>query len=343
MSVAANQMTGETAAEYLRIAIPLMSRHRVPATPDNYATWYEYVSGENAALKEEIDRLIAAKAQFSEAVNAKLYHEYVAEQDLSNIEQIRSNLSQLLGEIGATLHEAGDGAKNFEGALGGIADGVSKKDDLDEIRQLLNTLVKETRQMQSTTSAMQSSFEEKSREIEELQDQLQRERKRAVTDPLTGLFNRAALVEKLHTAISQIDEEGGQPPSLIMLDIDRFKSVNDTHGHLIGDRVIRFVAQTLQKNTKGKDTAARYGGEEFTVLLPGTPAVGAQSVAEVIRKAVASAQLVRADNKQPLGQITISAGVATYEGESDVMDFIDRADRALYESKNSGRNRTTIG
>ena len=106
--------------------------------------------------------------------------------------------------------------------------------------------------------------------------------------------------------------------------------------------MIRFVAQVLQKNTKGKDTAARYGGEEFTVLLPGTPAVGARSVAEVIRKEVASAQLVRADNKQPLGQITISTGVATYQGESDLMDFIDRADRALYQSKNNGRNRTSV-
>ena len=342
MNAAADQMTSETAAEYLRMAVPLMSRHRVPATPENYATWYEYVSGENAALKDEIDRLVEAKAQFTEAVNARLYHEFVADADLSNIEQVRSNLNQLLGEIGATLHEAGDGARNFEGTLGGIAENFSRQEDLSDIRRLLNTLVEETRQMQSSTSAMQNSFEEKSREIEELQQQLQRERQRALTDPLTSLYNRIALIERLNTAVSEIDEEDGQAPSLIMLDIDHFKSVNDTHGHLIGDRVIRFVAQVLQKNTKGKDTAARYGGEEFTVLLPGTPAAGARAVAEVIRKAVASAQLVRADNKQPLGQITISAGVATYQGESDVMDLIERADQALYQSKRDGRNRTTV-
>ena len=342
MNAAADQMMNETAAEYLRITVPLMSRHRVPATPDNYATWYEYVSGRNEELKNEIDRLIGEKAAFSEAVNARLYREYVAHEDLNSIEQIRGNLNQLLSEIGATLHEAGDGARSFGCTLGVIAENFTKKDDLDEIRQLLNTLVEETRQMQSATTAMQNSFEEKSREIEELQDQLHRERQRAATDPLTGLYNRIALIDRLHTAISEIDDEGGQPPSLIMLDIDHFKSVNDSHGHLIGDRVIRFVAQVLQKNTKGKDTAARYGGEEFTVLLPGTPAADARSVAEVIRKAVAGAQLVRADNKQPLGRITISAGIATYQGESDVMDFIDRADQALYQSKHNGRNRITI-
>jgi diguanylate cyclase len=127
-----------------------------------------------------------------------------------------------------------------------------------------------------------------------------------------------------------------------MLDIDHFKAVNDTHGHLIGDRVIRFVAQVMQKNTKGQDTAARYGGEEFTLLLPGTPSAGAKSVAETIRAAVSKAQLVRADNKKPLGQITISAGVATFRKGEDIMEFINRADQALYRAKKEGRNRVSL-
>ena len=340
MSAAAEQMTGETAAEYLRMAVPLMSRHQVPATPDNYATWYMYVSGENTELNTEIDRLISEKAAFTAAVNTQLHRQYVGEHNLSNIDQIRDDLNKILSEVGSSLSEAGDGARSFEGTLGGIAKDFSNKEDLSDIRELLTTLITETRQMQSSTSAMQGSFETRSKEIDELQEQLQRERKRAITDPLTGLYNRFALIDKLNAAVGEMDGNG--PPSLIMLDIDHFKAINDTHGHLIGDRVIRFVAQVLQKNTKGKDTSARYGGEEFTVLLPGTPAAGAKSVAEVIREAIASAQLVRADNKKPLGQITISAGVATYQGEEDIMEFINRADQALYRSKNEGRNRTSV-
>ena len=340
MSAAANQVKGETAAEYLRIAVPLMSRHQVPATPENYATWYMYVSGENADLNAEIDGVIDAEKAFTEELNAQLYHKHVAEHDISNINQIRDDLNKILAEVGSTLSEAGDDARSFEGTLGGIASDFSGKGDLNDIRELLKTLVEETRQMQSVTSAMHSNFEEKSKEIDDLQEQLQRERKRAITDPLTGLYNRFALIDKLNAAVGEMD--ANQPPSLIMLDIDHFKSINDTHGHLIGDRVIRFVAQVLQKNTKGKDTSARYGGEEFTVLLPGTPTVGAKSVAESIRKAVANAQLVRADNKKPLGKITISAGVATYQADEDVMEFINRADQALYRSKNEGRNRTSV-
>lgn len=332
-------MAGETAAEYLRIAVPMMSRHNIPATPDNYATWYMHVSGENPELSADIDKLIAEKADFSVEVNTRLYRHHVAEHDLSNVDQIRADLNKILTEVGSTLSDAGDGARSFEGKLGGIASDFSEKQDLSEIRALLTTLVQETRQMQSATSAMQNNFESKSREIDDLQEQLQRERKRAITDPLTGLYNRFALIDQLTAAAGEANE--GEPLSLVMLDIDHFKPINDTHGHLIGDRVIRFVAQVLEKNTKGKDTAARYGGEEFTVLLPETPIQGAQAVAESIRKAVANAQLVRADNKKPLGQITISAGVATYRSEEDVMELISRADQALYRSKNDGRNRVT--
>ena len=161
-----------------------------------------------------------------------------------------------------------------------------------------------------------------------------------MSDPLTGLYNRTALFEHIEAAIASADL--ATPPSLIMFDIDHFKKINDTHGHLIGDRVIRFVAQTLQKNIKGRDTAARFGGEEFTVLLPNTPSNGAMAIAQTVRRIIEEAQLVRADNKKPLGDITISAGVmATHKPDEDVMEFIDRADKALYRSKEDGRNRAT--
>lgn len=341
MSVPAENMAPETAAEYLRLALQLMTRHGVPATPQNYATWFGYVSGENEELRAAIDELVDEQAKFTPAVSAQLYRQYVAEDDIGNIEKVRADLNKILVDVGSSLSSAGSDANHFGDRLDDLVGEARRDKDLDGIRKLLETLIEETRSMRAATSDMQSNFEEKSREIEELQEQLQRERRRAVTDPLTGLSNRAALIDQLNAAIGELGENG-EPPALIMLDIDHFKKVNDTHGHLIGDRVIRFVAQVLQHNIKGKDTAARYGGEEFTVLLPETPAQGARAVAETIRKAVAHAQLVRADNKAPLGQITISAGVTRYIPGEDIMDFINRADEALYRSKNGGRNRVSL-
>lgn len=340
MSADEADLSVEAATELLRMTIPLLSRHNVPATPNNYAVWFSYVSGENPELNAEIEHLVETDTAFTAEVNARLYRRYVSETDTSNIDQVRTGLNRILSEVGSSLSEAGNDAQAFEGTLGGFVEDVAGKNDLDEIRDLLTTLIEETRNMQKVTNGMQTQFVSKSEEIAELHEQLQRERKRAITDPLTGLYNRFALIDQLNAAIGEMPP--GSPPSVVMLDIDHFKAINDTHGHLIGDRVIRFVAQVLQKNIKGKDTAARYGGEEFTLLLPETAAAGAKSVAEGVRAAIAKAQLVRADNKKPLGQITISAGVANYRQGEDVMEFVNRADQALYRSKNQGRNRVTV-
>lgn len=340
MSVSAQDVTADTAAELLRLAVPLMSRHEIPPTPHNYAVWYTYVSGENPELKTEIDRLLAENAAFTAVVCARLYRQYVAEHNIGNIEQVRSNLNRILFDVGTSLSDAGNDAQAFEGTLDGFAKGVDASNDLTNIRQMLQTLIIETCSMRNATSDLQHHFESKSREIVELQEQLQVERQRAITDPLTGLYNRFALIDRLNAAVAEMPN--GQPPSVIMLDIDHFKSINDAHGHLIGDRVIRFVSQILQKNIKGRDTAARYGGEEFTVLLPTTGTKGAQAVAESIRTAVANAQLVRADNKKPLGQITLSAGIATYRKGEDILDLLNRADQALYRAKDKGRNRVNV-
>ncbi len=323
------------------MALPLMSRYSVPATPENYAVWYRYVSGESEPLKEEIDGLIAREEPFDSSLCSDLYRRFVVTSDLDNIEQVRAGLGKVLSDVDGTLAKAGDETGAYGHTLGDLVSTVSDDCSLQEVRGLLQTLLTETRTIQASTHEMQEHFEAKTREIEDLQEQLQAERRRAITDPLTGLSNRMALMEQLNAAAAEMVD--GDPPSIVMLDIDHFKKVNDTHGHLIGDRVIRHVAQVLLKNIKGRDTAARYGGEEFTLLLPSTATSGAMAVAESIRKTIAAAQLVRSDNKKPIGQVTISAGVATYRPGEDMTELLSRADQALYEAKNSGRNRVCAG
>lgn len=160
---------------------------------------------------------------------------------------------------------------------------------------------------------------------------------RAQTDPLTGLLNRQALNDALTDTFLRAKGQGS-PLSAVFADIDHFKGINDTHGHLVGDKVIQTVAQILQQGVRQDDMVGRYGGEEFLLLLPGSPKAVAAAVAEGLRQTVQS--------KSGLGgpPVTISLGVATFTGDNfdDAAEFVRAADSTLYAAKNSGRNRVSI-
>ncbi len=135
---------------------------------------------------------------------------------------------------------------------------------------------------------------------------------------------------------------GGEPLCLLMADIDFFKRFNDTHGHPIGDQVLKLVARTLTETLKGRDTPARFGGEEFAVILPQTVLESAVIVAEQIRVRVASRVIKRRDTQQQLGSITLSIGVTQYRPGDTIADLVQRADEALYAAKGAGRNRVHV-
>jgi diguanylate cyclase len=133
--------------------------------------------------------------------------------------------------------------------------------------------------------------------------------------------------------------ERGEPLSMMLFDIDYFKSFNDNYGHLTGDQVLRLVAMTLKQNIKGQDITARYGGEEFAVVLPNTALRQALTVADNIRRAVMSKELKKKSTGEILGRVTISAGVAVLSPRDDADSLIERADACLYAAKRNGRNR----
>ena len=125
----------------------------------------------------------------------------------------------------------------------------------------------------------------------------------------------------------------------MMTDIDHFKNFNDTYGHLTGDQVLRLVAMSVKQNVKGQDIAARYGGEEFAVVLPNTVLRSAITVADHIRRAVMTKELMKRSTGEHLGRVTISIGVATLHKGDTAQTLIERADACLYAAKRNGRNR----
>ena len=157
--------------------------------------------------------------------------------------------------------------------------------------------------------------------------------RQASTDPLTGVLNRGALMDRIHYELTR----NTQDLAILVLDLDHFKQVNDTHGHLTGDMALVSAAETISLNCRSYDAVGRYGGEEFVVVLPRTGLAEAHGVAERIRSAIAS---------QPVDGrifITASLGLTEYRAGDTVSTLISRADQALYQAKRCGRNRIKVG
>lgn len=171
--------------------------------------------------------------------------------------------------------------------------------------------------------------------------EVQREyRKKAESDTLTGLYNRAWFEEVFPQQL-ELCERIGQSVSLLMLDIDHFKLVNDRYGHQNGDEALRHVGKLLLRTLRGTDLCARYGGEEMIVLMPGTDIGQARLTAERLREIIANAVLDLPDGRNL--KLTISGGISQWRPGITLASLISTADRALYQAKEAGRNRIAIG
>lgn len=160
----------------------------------------------------------------------------------------------------------------------------------------------------------------------------------SITDGLTQLYNSRHFYSQLKGEIERVNRYGHKL-SLLLLDIDNFKEFNDTYGHLEGDKVLVRIGRIIKACLRKMDTAFRYGGEEFTIILPGTHAEEARTVAERLRAAVAAEDFIAGRDTDM--KITISLGVTQYCQEEEISRFVQRADQAMYQSKQSGRNKVS--
>lgn len=209
----------------------------------------------------------------------------------------------------------------------------------DAIRELLSNVRKQIADVVEHGRAFEDKLTEYSSEITELTRQLEQSKKAAMLDPITGIGNRRRFEETLKAVLSHITEFN-EKVSVLLADVDNFKTVNDTLGHNVGDQVLRLVASNFVSNLKGSDVVARWGGDEFAAILPNTSLENAQTVAETVRKSIGSRSLKNSQTGETMGKVTLSIGVSTFREGDNAHKLIFRADQALYEAKRLGRNRT---
>ena len=266
-------------------AMASMQSQGVLPTPSNFSVWYAYHSGQNSELTRTIDVLLSNSCpiddQTLDQLRGKFFKPPISEKALCDKTiRARDTLQTVLDLV--------DKAKNDADGIGTAIDGISAQflANVHSLADLIDSLVEETSRIVGRSERLGFDLKQSSDKIDALERTLEDLRREATTDGLTGIANRRYFDIALQT-MSGDAMNSGDDLSLLLIDIDHFKMVNDTWGHATGDAVIQLVAATLAQNVKGQDCAARYGGEEFAIILPATSIEAAMHVAENIRIALA--------------------------------------------------------
>jgi diguanylate cyclase len=315
----------EKSSEHLRLVLPLLSKHGSDFSPESYAIWFSFVSAECPKLVQELEPLVAADGRLTMEQTHALYCQHLRDAEAQALETLKSGFVKLLANVASSTNEAQAAANQAH-----VSIEASPQQLAEQTQLMLTSLHKFGQQLDSAKL-----------EINELRDELHSVRNEARTDALTSLRNRRAFDEALlhHTKAARSDDTA---LCLIMIDVDHFKRFNDEMGHVMGDKALQTVAKVIQQNIEVDDNAARYGGEEFAVLLAGQSLPNAIRIAENLRRAVEQVRVRKSSTGEVIRGVTISCGVTAFSPADDPTDFVDRADGALYQAKEAGRNRIMV-
>jgi diguanylate cyclase len=266
------------------------------------------------------------------------------------LQSIYAEISETKDEYFSRESKKGSINESFKQGIQQLDDTLKNSDDLGSLKNNLNKIVSaiqtrvireveveenETQILESKIAGMSNKIKLLEEHAKDLEETIHKKHMQAITDPLTGLYNRAAYVQALEKAWMHWDQEK-IPSTMLVWDIDHFKMINDRHGHAAGDKVLQSVAKKLETGVRKGDMLARFGGEEFVMLLVNKSLEEGAQLADRIRQLISSTDFTY--KKQAL-HVTISCGVASFVGEDTPTSLFERADKALYTAKHSGRDR----
>ena len=317
----------------------LVNELNLQPTPQVYHVFYSYLTDEVPELSRLIKVLIRNTQDLDEETVFRIYHKYLGthamQQHLKQgveglqdaVERVELAVTSVMKDTDTFCDEIDVASQQL------LADDIS----LQEARSVTRDLSTKSTKARDCFNSFGDNLEEYHKEVLRVRTELELVRRDALTDTLTGIANRKNFDTSLRDAVTTTMESGA-PLSLLMIDIDHFKDFNDNFGHRAGDGVLKAVARVLVSSTKGADTVARYGGEEFAIILPDTEVENAAKLADKLRQNVSNQHIINKKTGKDFGKLTVSIGLTAYQLGENILEFVDRADKALYLAKQNGRN-----
>ncbi len=313
----------------------LLFDHGLEPSPANFELCHRYLSGRDAALNATIDRAIAKDGGLTDAVAGTIATRLDPGLSTDELSRMALEAQGYLEQMTTILARSGEDARDYGEALAHEAEGLAAD---GSPALAVKKLVGLTRTMIDKAQAAEEDLRRTEQQMSAMRKDLAAAHRKANSDPLTGLPNRRALDQHLRGAFENA-RRAATPLALAICDIDHFKQFNDTHGHQIGDEVIKFVASSLGRAASGDVFVARYGGEEFVMVFERGAAAKAIATLDKIRAAIAARELKVTHTGQSLGRLSFSGGLAALDLQDSPGSILKRADAALYRAKQDGRNR----
>jgi diguanylate cyclase (GGDEF)-like protein/hemerythrin-like metal-binding protein len=324
-----------------RVAVQALQRIRsleLALDPLSFELWFAYFSGRNRALIDAVNEMLSKEHKPTRQELTRIHGQFLSPyRTAERIDSISSLVRVQSGTLANVIEEAADAARGYEQRLSNAAPRLAVDRVDDGLRLLIRELSAWTNEIQSTNSLLVGRLKGAAEQVRDLQEQLAQVRLESLIDPLTDVGNRKFFETSLARLLKADDE--ARPLSLLLIDVDDFKMINDTHGHIVGDDVLRLAASTIRQNCRQGDLVCRYGGDEFAVILPRTSLEGALMLGDKIQVAIAARELHRRSTNENLGRLLTSIGAAEYRPGEPAETFVERADHWMYAAKQASRNR----
>lgn len=334
----AGEVSEPATADIVTMIALRMRQMGVPGFPRNYELFYQAATTADRHLAEE---LLAVGPRPKQEQLDQLFRKFVREEGQAAVENAHSIITSKLDEILRLLKKERSSMETYGRILDETSTGLGKRNAMSKefLEKIVEVMATATRSSIENRDHFATSMAEKSSELREVKSKLEEYKRLAETDALTQLYNRGAFDRRIAKIYdSNRDVAFG---ALVLIDIDRFKLVNDQFGHPVGDRIIRSVASIIRSVPTEGAFVARTGGEEFAVVLEGCGEETTFSLADKIRVAIQEAPFVNVATGAKYGPVTVSAGTCMATQAQGPEDLYAKADRALYASKAAGRNRVT--
>ena len=312
---------------------------QLPGDPPSFELWYTYVGRYIPALNQAVNELLAKNGTLSTQEVDRIYDQYLGTFRITEqVEKIGAQVSQGLDQAVGVIDAAIGSAARHRDSLARYGEQLGEPADPAALRALVEAALNETRSAAEDSETLRAKLAAARTDIERMRQDLDAVRRESRTDALTALANRKQFDQSLADAVSRA-ADSAKPLTLMMFDVDHFKSFNDNWGHPVGDDVLRLIARVTKESARMGDVAARYGGEEFAIILPNASLAIAAVLAERLRSTISTMEVMQRSTNAKLGRVTVSIGLAQWQKGESARDLIERADACLYAAKRQGRNR----